>query len=37
MDEFPALKPKGMSEGDWSKFRKQYEENRFYMQYTVTD
>ncbi len=37
MDEFPAQKPKGMSEGDWQKFRKQYEEDRFYMQYTVTD
>jgi hypothetical protein len=37
MDEFPTQKPKGMSDGDWRKFNKRYEEDRFYMQYTVTD
>jgi hypothetical protein len=37
MDEFPTQKPKGMSDGDWKKFKKRYEEDRFYMQYTVTD
>ena len=37
MDEFPTQKPKEMSDADWQKFKKQYEEDRFYMQYTVTD
>ncbi len=37
MDEFPVQKPTGMSDGDWQKFKKRYEEDRFYMQYTVTD
>ena len=37
MDESPTQKPKGMSERAWQKFGKQYEEDRFYLQYTVTD
>ncbi len=37
MDEFPTQKPKGMSDADWQKFKKRYGEDRFYMQYTVTD
>jgi len=37
MDEFPTQKPKSMNDGDWQKFKKLYEENRFYMQYAVTD
>jgi hypothetical protein len=37
MDEFPTQKPNSMSVGDWQKFKKRYEEDRFYMQYTVSD